>query len=124
MVRMVIESASGNTAVINTAGVAKYSGASALDFVLYIEKEYNCREIIMNKSAVTEEFFDLSTGIAGEVAQKLVNYGYRIAIVGDFSVYDSKSLHDSIFESNNGKNLYFAADEDEAVERLRSGGQQ
>jgi len=54
--------------------------------------------IAVHKAAITEEFFDLSTSIAGEVAQKFVNYGFKLAIIGDFSGYASKSLHDYIYE--------------------------
>jgi len=32
--------------------------------------------------------------------------------------YTSKPLHDFIYESNNGRHLYFAVDENEAVRRL------
>ena len=42
-------------------------------------------------------FFDLKTGIAGEMVQKFVNYGLKVAIVGDTSelAAKSKALHDS-----------------------------
>ena len=65
-----------------------------------------------------ELFFVLSTGVAGEVAQKFVNYKMRFAIIGDFSGYTSKSLQDFIYESNKGKHLFFVANEDEAIARL------
>jgi len=40
----------------------------------------------LNKSAICDDFFDLSTGLAGEILQKFVNYHVKIAIVGDFSL--------------------------------------
>ena len=42
----------------------------------------------------------------------------KIAIVGDFSVYNSKSLKDFIFECNNGKDIFFLPDENQALERF------
>jgi hypothetical protein len=42
----------------------------------------------------------------------------KIAIVGDFSIYSSKSLKDFIYESNNGRNIFFVTDEKEAAEKL------
>jgi hypothetical protein len=66
------------------------------------------------------DFFVLSSGIAGEVVQKFVNYGIRLAIVGDFSGCTSKPLRDFMYESNKGKHLYFVATVDEALERLRN----
>ena len=95
------------------------NGQSALDFAVNIGYEHNCHDIAVNKAAIAEGFFDLSTGIAGEVVQKFVNYGFRLAIIGDFSGYTSKSLRDYIYECNKGGHLYFTADEDEAVKKLR-----
>jgi hypothetical protein len=64
--------------------------------------------------------FKLSTGIAGEVAQKFVNYGFHIAIVGNFSGYTSKPLRDYIYECNNGRNINFVSTEEEAIKRFGS----
>jgi hypothetical protein len=75
---------------------------------------------VISKEAISEDFFVLSTGVAGDVVQKFVNYHFRVAIVGDFSKYTSKSLHDYMFECNTGKHLYFVASEQEALEKLRS----
>ena len=44
----------------------------------------------------------------------------KIAIIGDFSVYKSKSLKDFIYECNNGKDIFFLPDENQAIERLSS----
>ncbi|MFA6984095.1 MAG: DUF4180 domain-containing protein, partial [Sedimentibacter sp.] len=73
---------------------------------------------ILNKSAICEEFFDLKTKLAGDILQKFVNYHVKIAIVGDFSVYTSKSLRDFIYESNKGKTIFFLQDEKQAIEKL------
>ena len=91
---------------------------SALDFIATIDYETGCNRIILNKSAISEEFFDLSTRIAGEILQKFINYHVKIAIVGDFSSYKSNSLKDFIYESNKGKNIFFLPDEKLAVEKL------
>jgi len=42
----------------------------------------------------------------------------RFAIIGDFSGYTSKPLHDFIYQSNKDRHLFIVADEDEAVARL------
>jgi hypothetical protein len=49
--------------------------------------------IIIYEKNITPEFFDLKTGIAGEILQKFSNYRVQLAIVGDFSKYNSKSLN-------------------------------
>lgn len=76
------------------------------------------KDIAVDKKLITEDFFILSTGLAGEVLQKFINYGGRIAIYGDFSQYTSKPLRDFIYESNKGKDVFFVATEAEAVAKL------
>src|SRR4051812_39279390 len=58
--------------------------------------------IIIHEKNLNPAFFDLSTGMAGELLQKFSNYNMKLAIVGDFSKYENKSLHDFISESNRG----------------------
>jgi hypothetical protein len=91
---------------------------SALDLMATVRYETDCDRIIINKSAISEDFFDLSTKLAGDILQKYINYQMKIAIVGDFSVYNSKSLKDFIFECNNGKDIFFLPDENQALERF------
>jgi hypothetical protein len=74
--------------------------------------------IIMHEKNITPDFFDLKTGIAGDILQKFSTYGVRLAIVGDFSKYSSKSLRDFIFESNNYRHVNFVGSRDEAIKRL------
>lgn len=93
---------------------------SALDFMSTVRYETGCDRIALNKEAIKEEFFDLSTRIAGEILQKFINYNVKFAIIGDFSCYSSKALRDFIYESNRGKNIFFISDEYEAIERLSS----
>lgn len=91
---------------------------SALDLIATVSFETGCYRLILNKSAICEEFFDLKTKLAGDILQKFVNYHVKIAIVGDFSVYTSKSLRDFIYESNKGKTIFFLQDEKQAIEKL------
>ncbi|MEB2777713.1 DUF4180 domain-containing protein [Algoriphagus sp. D3-2-R+10] len=63
--------------------------------------------IVINEKNITSDFFELKTGIAGEILQKFSTYRVRLAIVGDFSKYKSKSLNDFIYESNKGRHINF-----------------
>lgn len=60
----------------------------------------------------------MSSGLAGEVLQKFINYHVKIAIYGDYSHYTSKPLHDFIYESNKGNHVFFAPSKDEAINKL------
>lgn len=91
---------------------------SALDLVMTVKYETNSTNIVMNKSAVCEEFFILSSGMAGEILQKFINYHVRIAIYGDYSQYTSKPLRDFIYESNHGNNFFFVSTKEEGIRML------
>ncbi len=75
-------------------------------------------KIIIYEKNITPEFFDLKTGIAGEILQKFSTYRVRLAIVGDLGKYESKSLKDFIFESNKVGQIYFLPSLSEALERF------
>jgi hypothetical protein len=62
-----------------------------------------------------ERFFQLRTGLAGEIMQKFVNYRMRLAVVGDISAYveSSAALRDLVTESNRGRQIWFVRDLDD-----------
>lgn len=75
-------------------------------------------KIIVHEKNITPGFFDLKTGIAGEILQKFSNYRIQLAIVGDFSKYPGKSIQDFIYESNKGRLVNFLSSVALAVEKL------
>ena len=91
---------------------------TAIDFIMNISYETNCNKIVLNKEAILDDFFILSKGLAGEILQKFINYQIKFAIYGDYSKYTSKPLKDFIYESNNGKDIFFITNEDEAIKML------
>jgi hypothetical protein len=91
---------------------------SALDLIVTMNYAHETTRIILPKVAVCEDFFRLSTGVAGEILQKFINYGAKLAVVGDFSGYTSKPLRDFIYESNNGRDVFFVDSVEEAIEKL------
>jgi len=105
-------------AIVNSKEVIISDVQSALDFMMSVNYETGCRFIVINKEALIEDFFILSTRIAGEILQKFVNYQIKLAIVGDFSGYTSKPLKDFIYESNKGRDIFFVSSEEEAIDKL------
>lgn len=74
--------------------------------------------LILKKENFLSDFFDLKSGIAGEILQKFSTYDVRLAIVGDFSKITSKSLRDFIYESNKHGRINFVNTIEEAREKL------
>lgn len=91
---------------------------SAIDVMMTVKYEAGTKNIAISKNLITDNFFILSSGLAGEILQKFVNYQFRVAIYGDFTKYTSKPLKDFIYESNKGKDIFFVENEDEAIKML------
>ncbi len=62
---------------------------------------------------VAPAFFDLSSGIAGELLQRATNYRVRLAIVGDVTLRtaESSSLRAFVDEAQRGGHLWFVPDD-------------
>lgn len=105
-------------AVIESDTTLITDSQSALDLLMTAKYEAGTKNIVISKELITEDFFILSSGLAGEILQKYVNYDGRIAIYGNYSRYTSKPLKDFIYESNKGKDVFFVATKDEAIDML------
>jgi hypothetical protein len=107
-------------AIVQSSEIEISDVQGALDLMASVMHTYGCDKIMIKKSNITEEFFDLRTRLAGEILQKYTNYHFKIAIVGDFEGYESKSLKDFIYECNKGKQVFFQKDEQAALHALHS----
>ena len=76
--------------------------------------------ITLNAACLPEGFLDLASGVAGEIAQKCVNYRVGLAILGDIgpALSRSRPLRDWVRESNGGRHIWFLSDEVEFAARL------
>lgn len=92
--------------------------ASALELAMSAKYETGADRLAIDKRVVAEDFFILSTGMAGEILQKFINYHVKAAIWGDYARYTSKPLKDFIYESNKGKDFFFVSTKEDAIQRL------
>ncbi len=75
--------------------------------------------IILHMQQIAPDFFDLKNGMAGDILQKFSNYRMPLAIVGDYSHLQSKSMKDFIVESNRQGHVNFVASVVHALECLK-----
>lgn len=106
--------ASNEIAEIDTQGVRISDAQTFLEMMMNAP----CERIVVQQKDLSESFFDLRSGLAGEILQKVVNYRMKLAIVGDFSMYTSKSLHDFIYESNKSSTIVFTGTVEEAISKI------
>ena len=76
--------------------------------------------VLVPVERLTEDFFQLKTGLAGQIIQKFVTYRVRLVILGDISqhVAQSRALHDFVYEANRGNQVWFMTNLQELNERL------
>lgn len=105
-------------AVVESDRIVMTDLQSALDLLIRAKYEIGTNCLAIGRELIAAEFFDLSTGLAGEILQKWVDYGGRIAIYGDFPPRAGRALRDFMRESNRGRTVSFVATREEAVDRL------
>jgi hypothetical protein len=78
--------------------------------------------IVIPTDALDPAFFELRSGLAGEVVQKCVMYGLRLVIVGPLpdAARASRAFRAFVSESNRGSQVRFALDD--VSPRQASGG--
>ena len=79
------------------------------------------RVAVVSEEQLNPDFFNLRTRLAGDILQKFSNYRMKMVIIGDFAKYESKSLRDFIYESNNTGNVLFVSSLEEAIQKLKKG---
>lgn len=68
--------------------------------------------IVLPVTRLDERFFDLRSGVAGQLVQKFTQYRRRLAVVGDISAHvaASNALRDYVREANRGTAIWFVPD--------------
>lgn len=89
----------------------------ALDLMSTISSDY----IIIHEYNLENNFFDLSTRLAGKILQKFSNYHVKLAIIGNFEKYNSRILKDFMFESNKIGDCLFVNSTEEVAGIWRRG---
>ena len=112
----IVKRGNTNIAVVSSDEIIINNAQDALNLIVMVRYDYDCDKIIINKKNITEEFFELKNGIAGEIMQKHINYEMALGIVGEFEQYNSKSLKSLISESNKGNKIIFKDTETDALE--------
>ena len=85
-----------------------------------VSRTFHVTTIAIPVACLPEEFFQLRSGIAVAMSQKLVNYRITVAFVGDIAdkVLDSQPLGDFIRDCNRGRWIWFVTNMKELAGRL------
>src|SRR5215469_15393549 len=101
------------------ADVQLRSERDAADLIS-LAREHEADFLVVPVERLEDDFFRLSSGVAGEIVQKFQTYKVRLAIAGDISRYleQSAALRAFVLEANRGHHLWFVANIHELEERL------
>jgi hypothetical protein len=83
--------------------------------------EHDATWIALPVGSLHDDFFRLETRVAGHVVQKFINYGLKVAVVGNIDIWLARSgaLRDLVYETNLGNAFWFVSDFEELECRLR-----
>lgn len=77
--------------------------------------EQSTRALLLDRPALPPEFFDLRTGLTGELVQKLTQYGIRLAcVVPDLSAQPER-FQEFAREASRGERIRFFASKTDAL---------
>jgi hypothetical protein len=104
-------------AEMNSDGIILRSARDATDLIGQLMGR-GIKRLILHEKNLSPEFWQLSSGLAGEIMQKFTNYSVSVAFVGEFDKHKSKSLQAFMHESNLGDQFLFTASVESAKEML------
>jgi len=108
------------------------NGQAYIDASLFIARESDALELVavcgehrthrllLHAEQLSDEFFDLRSGLAGAVLQKFVNYAVRVAAVIPPERANQGRFGEMVLEANRGRHFRVFAREDEAARWLVS----
>ncbi len=101
----------------NSSEQVIHSARDFLDIVAW-GGEHDTDLFLLHDANFVPEFYDLSTGTAGDIIQEISNYRVRVAIFGPFSMVRSKRFREFMGESNRGSSVSFLGEKAKALEWL------
>ena len=85
------------------------SGNDVLDLIGNSE-HFQSQKLLLEQAHLSPDFFDLSSGLAGEIFLKLTNYRVKTAVVVDLTAIPSPRFHELVYECNKGREINFFED--------------
>lgn len=82
--------------------------------------EHETDLLIIHHSALTQDFFHLKTRVAGNMIQKLLNYGIRTAIIIPEEIIGKGRFKEMTIETNNGQHFRIYDNKKEAENWLQN----
>ena len=101
----------------------EFAGTTLANDLIGLAWEHEAQIVAVPAEALEGQFFELRTGMLGEMAQKFANYRLHLVVFGDVSAHagSSKAFRDYVYEANMGRTLWFVPDLGALEQRLLEG---
>ena len=90
---------------------------SASDLIMSTKYGAGSSRVVLDKEAISDDFYDLSTGLAEVVLGKFASFYTKLAIYGDFGE-GREALQQLIDSKFPGKDIYLSDTMEQAVDKL------
>lgn len=109
---------SNDIAVINDKSLVINDVQETIDLIADILYGERIDHILIYGHNFSDAFYNLKTGLLGDITQKFINYNVKVTIIVDYERFRSTSLNAFIKESNRGNHLFFFKTELEGINKL------
>ena len=109
----IIETTNGNYVISDPEADNLANQRDMLDLISLCP-DPTSHKLLITEGALHPDFFDLSTGLAGELALKLTSYLVKTAIVVDLDSVPSQRFREWAGECNRGREIHFCASQKDA----------
>jgi hypothetical protein len=117
MMGQIIITRRGNYTLSDPAPASLASQRDLLE-LLSLSGEDGSDRLLITEGSLHPDFFDLSTGLAGEICLKLSTYRIKTAIVVQLDRISSQRFREWAGECNRGREIYFSSNREEAEDWL------
>ncbi|MBN1272390.1 MAG: DUF4180 domain-containing protein [Candidatus Aminicenantes bacterium] len=117
---MMAKKANGKTYLEGTPGNIIVSSERDIVDLFGLSYEHDTNRFLFYESNFPADLFNLKTGLAGAVFQKIAVYHARAAVVLDSGEKKNKRFEEFMYECNKQNQVRFFTDTDAAVEWLSS----
>lgn len=106
---LIIHTEAGDYVICQPGSGLISSGKDILDLLGFCYGMDRCR-LIVHATDLHTDFFDLKTGLLGEIFLKLSNYQVKTAFIVDFDEIKSERFHELIYEHKRSHEIRFFED--------------
>ena len=104
---------------IVSSDVPLRSEQDALD-IISLSWEHDINMLLIHGYVLSEDFFDLKTGVAGKMLQKFINYNIKVGAIIPSQIADTGRFREMVLEANKGNAFRVFTGREEAENWLLS----